>query len=1066
MPALPGKQSPGLRQSDQYAVRHVATDPAEYTQMSPKYIDLTPPGEDLLVARPQARIASRVCRLIAQRASPTHLIGLDGEWGAGKSNVIGIIERTLHTSHHVFVYDAWGHQEDLQRRAFLEELTDSLCASKTINPPKWNEKLKDLLATRRETTIRTTPRLSIGVVATAFLAALTPILKSVSEVTTDVPILRLTISLLPLIAGVVMWTIGSFRAKHVLRPNEVYRLYREHDSRTDTSIRISERQPSVREFQSWMRGLSQDLTDRQLIIVFDNIDRLPHDRVHELWSSIHTFFAAESFPGVFVVVPFDSQRLAKALGYKDPNELLSKTFSVIFRVAPPVLTDWHEFFRSKFREAFGEDTSDVIAAVMRIFDRLSPAITPRTVIAFINELVSLQFTADEDVELPYMAVFALTSDTIMSDPVGNILSLEFLGPLKTQFQSDQKIQDQIASLVYHVPVSVASQVTLSRAVAAMLLEGNVAALNQLTQHAHFAEVLEETINADGIDVENAVAVLSAFGDQSSSQKSSRLRRMWTTLGRLALRTDLKSQNFTATQEQMLTNTGGSVRMLLLQHIVESIRDWHDFDGGRYYGSLASLTRFAAEQNIGVRIEDLLGEVTMQPDALVQYLQAAKDDHRAFMPLFDGYKVDEYVDEHVPDKTDGLHVLSVLRKYDHDTEPWKEALKNAITSGVVNAQNVGPSYRFYRSLELHDVTLLSDQEVISLMDTMGREDDGYFDLVAMRIARCDQFPGNQTTEEVLQVTDSEFVEAVADRLEYFADYGDMVLGLLSWPTPLLKSVLQSLTLEHSRTSRMNIERVLPHFDEICVSLEVLPSDLLYRLNDWVRLAREKVSTDNIADMVSQTGLFDAAVQSDTDLADFLVTTMTTHLAALHIDTWREILGDETSYYFRVVVSLLGARRLNTLPDDGVAAYKEVLVNMANGTIGLMSDDVGWDVIYDRVNKNKLKATIKNIRDLFIGSVPIDCPRFRLFIDMMVDHGDLDSRSGDVARKILTPVANDTSCLQVISDRRRYFSKLIKASGDDGFDFRDTVRRAANTAGEDEALIEFAAMIGVAADERTE
>ena len=121
---------------------------------------------------------------------------------------------------------------------------------------------------------------------------------------------------------------------------------------------------------------------------------------------------------------------------------------------------------------------------------------------------------------------------------------------------------------------------------------------------------------------------------------------------------------------------------------------------------------------------------------------------------------------------------------------------------------------------------------------------------------------------------------------------------------------------------------------------------------------------------------------------------------------------------------------------------------------MSDDVGWDVILDRVNKNKLKATIKDIRDLFIGSVSIDCPRFRLFVDMMVDHGDLNSRSGDVARKILTPVATDTSCLQIISGRRRYFSKLVEAAGDDGYDFRDIVRRAANTAGEDEALIEFA------------
>lgn len=903
--------------------------------MSPTYIDPTPPGEDPLISQPQARIASRICRLIEQRATPAHLIGLDGHWGAGKSNVIGIVKRTLHVSHHVFVYDAWGHQEDLQRRTFLEELTHSLCVSKTIDPAKWTDKLQDLLARRRQTTTRTTPRLSVGVVATVILAALTPILKSVSEVTTTKPLLQLSISLLPLLTGLVMWTVGSLRARHLLRPNEVYRLYREHDSRTETSIRISEHQPSVRQFQSWMRDLSKDLTGRKLIIVFDNMDRLPSDRVQELWSSIHTFFAATSFPGVFVIVPFDLQRLASALGCTDPEELLSKTFSVVFRVAPPVLTDWHGFFRSKFREAFGNVTSDSVAEIMRIFDRLSQTITPRSVIAFINDLVSLQFTADDDVELPYMAVFALACDKILADPIGQILSLEFLGPLKTEFESGNEIQDHIASLAYHVPVPVASQVTLSRAVGAMLADGDVAVLSRLAQHAHFAEVLEEAISDDGIEVENAVVVLNAFGEQASTQESPRLTRMWTALGVASVKRPIESREFTATQRLILTNTRSSVRIALLRHIVRSIADWKEFNGGRYYASLESLKRFAYEQNIDADIRELLDDVTMPPDALVQYLQSANADHRTFMP-FDGATVDEYVIEHVPDQLDGLHVLSALRGYDHDTEPWKDALKRAIESGAVSVQNVGPFYRFYRSIEFRGVTPLSDREIYNLMGTMRKQDDGYYDLVAMRIARRNQFPVN---DGLLYVTDREFVEAVADRLEYFADYGEMVLGYFSWQSPLLKNVLQSLTLEPRQSSRLSIEKILPRFDDICSSLDIQPSVLLNRLNRSVGLAREAVSSDNIADLVAQPGFFDIAVQSDIELADLLITIMNAHLATLQIDKWRQIFGDESSYYFRVVVTLLSARRLKTLPDDGVAAYKEVLINTANGAIGPIVDRVG-------------------------------------------------------------------------------------------------------------------------------
>lgn len=87
-------------------------------------------------------------------------------------------------------------------------------------------------------------------------------------------------------------------------------------------------------------------------------------------------------------------------------------------------------------------------------------------------------------------------------------------------------------------------------------------------------------------------------------------------------------------------------------------------------------------------------------------------------------------------------------------------------------------------------------------------------------------------------------------------------------------------------------------------------------------------------------------------------------------------------------------------------------------------------------------------------------------MMVEHGDLASRSGDVARKILTPVATDASCLQIIAERRHFFRKLVDAAGDDGYDVKDIVRRSANTAGANEDLIEFAEMIGVGPDKETE
>ena len=56
---------------------------------------------------------------------------------------------------------------------------------------------------------------------------------------------------------------------------------------------LSEDEPTVYEFKTWMQDISDVIKEkgqRKLVLVFDNMDRLPAEKVKELWSSIHTFF--------------------------------------------------------------------------------------------------------------------------------------------------------------------------------------------------------------------------------------------------------------------------------------------------------------------------------------------------------------------------------------------------------------------------------------------------------------------------------------------------------------------------------------------------------------------------------------------------------------------------------------------------------------------------------------------------------------------------------------------------------------------------------------------------------
>src|SRR4051812_25816048 len=99
----------------------------------PRFIKDSPCGEDLFESGSQKRTAVAIAEHIRNNTSSHKLIGLDGDWGAGKSNVISIVNKELGKSHHLFIYDAWSHQVDLQRRSFLEELTDDLQKNEIIN---------------------------------------------------------------------------------------------------------------------------------------------------------------------------------------------------------------------------------------------------------------------------------------------------------------------------------------------------------------------------------------------------------------------------------------------------------------------------------------------------------------------------------------------------------------------------------------------------------------------------------------------------------------------------------------------------------------------------------------------------------------------------------------------------------------------------------------------------------------------------------------------------------------------------------------------------------------------
>lgn len=106
----------------------------------PRFISNRPCGEDKFDGNSQQRLAESIAEhfkrndaLPKDDALP-RIIGIEGGWGSGKSNVVKLLNKNhfKDKGYILFEYDAWGHQEDLQRRSFLELLTEELIAENLL----------------------------------------------------------------------------------------------------------------------------------------------------------------------------------------------------------------------------------------------------------------------------------------------------------------------------------------------------------------------------------------------------------------------------------------------------------------------------------------------------------------------------------------------------------------------------------------------------------------------------------------------------------------------------------------------------------------------------------------------------------------------------------------------------------------------------------------------------------------------------------------------------------------------------------------------------------------------
>lgn len=362
-------------------------------------------GSDDLDSKSHENIAKFLQKIITNQ--DINMIGLEGEWGSGKSNVIEILKNKVDKNFIFFTYDAWGHQVDLQRLTFLEELIDELedKGIKLYEDKKSKKSIKDNIFYEKEEKeedkkYNINDNLKDLILFIMFLEL---IMRFDFKNYFYIKNFFIVILIMAFAYALIKFNFDDFLA-----------IFKNIFSNTRTITKKRTKNPSVKEFKKCFEEISKKLGNKKLIIVYDNIDRLKPDDVKNIWSSLSLLFAQDFNKNITTIIPFSKKHILQSFNIEDDKyeseKFLTKIFPVIIPVPKPPNLSWKEYFSKKFEEIFEENKN--LNEVLMIFSCMKDCQNFREMICFINNLSIYYQILDKKISLDYIALYLYLKDEI------------------------------------------------------------------------------------------------------------------------------------------------------------------------------------------------------------------------------------------------------------------------------------------------------------------------------------------------------------------------------------------------------------------------------------------------------------------------------------------------------------------------------------------------------------------------------------------------------------------------------------------------------------------------------
>ncbi|TDP61152.1 P-loop NTPase fold protein [Flavobacterium dankookense] len=461
-------------------------------------------------------------------------IGLAGQWGSGKSTIINLLRKNC--GFVFFYFDAWAHEGDPLRRIFLESLIN--CFKEV---PETNElKIRELEVKRKEiskeervkTTVikRSTTKLGLYLAITTLLLTIgVALISAVNyenltfEFTGKYNIafwIGLLFSLSPFFVLLCNF-IHLKRNKKVVSNLKYWSFLQNNSTETITEKVSNDEERTSIEFEKYFQQIIDIFeTNKKIVIVLDNLDRIDANDSLKIWSTLQTFIQHKnptsrnykSFEKIFTIIPYDEESLEKIWeNYKgDEKEesiehnkvdkefaksFFDKSFQVRIDVPMPILSNWIEFLNKLVKENFGnwndEDKKVIIEVIQITRKNILDNPKPREIKNYLNQIGFLRNHFKDEISTKSIAYYVYkrylenkSNKEIAEELVPGISSKKNT-TLENNFLSNDNIIE-LAAITYGVPKLKGQEILLTPEIIKGLSEVDGVKLKQ--QKDEFGEV--------------------------------------------------------------------------------------------------------------------------------------------------------------------------------------------------------------------------------------------------------------------------------------------------------------------------------------------------------------------------------------------------------------------------------------------------------------------------------------------------------------------------------------------------------------------------------------------------